>query len=176
MGIVKWIVLIILAVVGFNYYQKQTEWREVSFSEGAYSVSMPGKPTRDMQQQSTAVGNVALHNNILERNGLAYMASHTEFPERLASSANKRDMLDGAREGALKKANGTLLSETAIRYGSHPGRELVMEATREGHKFTAHLRVYIVRNRIYQVGVLVPEGTAANEVTRYLDSFKLSEE
>lgn len=174
MGIVKWMILVIVAIVGFNYYQKQTtEWREVVSDQGAFSVSMPGRPTLELQKEVTVLGQVDIPHYVVEQNGLGYMAGYADFPTTARRTGSDSEVLDGASSGVVKGARGTLLSESRIRYGHHPGRELRIEATRDNRKYTVHLRVYLAGNRIYQLGVFVPEGAEATDATRFLGSFKL---
>lgn len=169
----KWIVLAIAVIVGLFYYQKQTAWREIVSSEGKFSVWMPGQPTEGMQKQATLIGDVDLHNLILEQYGRAYMASYTDFPDKMITPEKEDDMLDGGRDGAVAKTQGTLVSETRISLGGNPGRELKIEA--QSRKLIVHARVYLVnKKRLYQLLMFAPKDSSTNEeASRFLDSFKL---
>jgi len=82
-------------------------------------------------------------------------------------------VLDYLRDGALSGTNGKakLVGETDISIEGHPGRELRVEYP-DGFSIA---RIYLVRNRIYQVFASIPADKKAQEptVVKILDSFKL---
>jgi len=64
------------------------------------------------------------------------------------------------------------LNEVKVWLGDYPGRELRIRIP-EGRQ-AMRTRLYFVGNRLYQVGVLSAEdGAAADEVSKFLNSFKL---
>lgn len=176
----KWIFLIAIAAVAYYQLHKPVEWQEFVSSAGGFSVSVPGKPKEQVQKQfvGLACGTVDMHNFIVEQGDLAYVISYTDTlggAELVRTFKEKeKDMLDGAREGALEKSQGRLISETSITLGKYPGRQIKIAAERGGVKFTAHWRFFLVGTQIYQLGVLSPDTiNATQEMVRFFDSFKL---
>jgi hypothetical protein len=138
---------------------------------GGFTVEMPCKP----QQQSTAVetpaGPVNLMVYLCRTANRAYMVGYSDysFPDMKEKAES---LLDGAREGALKKGNNRLVSELSISLDGHPGRELRMEAP-NGPRM--RVRMILVGNRLYQIGVVTPKVEMdAPEIGKFLDSFRLT--
>ena len=176
----KWIFLIAIAVGIYYQLHKPVEWQEFVSSAGAFSISMPGKPSEQVQKQfvSTSRGTVDLHNFILDQGEIAYLASYTDTlggAELVRSLKEKeQDLLDGARDGALEYSRGKLVSEAPITLGKYPGRQIKIAGERSGLQFTANLRVYLVGTQIYQIGILSPNDIdSSKEMAKFFDSFKL---
>lgn len=148
------------------------DWKEFSSKEGAFSVLMPGTPTEQTQKADTQAGTIEVHMFIFEQNGAAYMVGYNDYPEAIVQQADPSKMLDGARDGMVSNTQGKLLGEQVISLDKYPGREIQIE-TSDG-KLTMKNRVYLVNNRLYQVGVVTPkeESNSAN-ITKFLASFKL---
>ena len=75
----------------------------------------------------------------------------------------------------MGNAHGKLTSETNITLAGHPGREVVIEATGEDRPpVTIKDRLFMVKNRLYQVTVVAPRARAGDKaVDDFLQSFKL---
>ena len=168
----RWIILFVLAT--FLMCCQQVTWQELSSGEGGFSVLMPGKPIEEMQKVNTQRGVIGMHIFTLKRKGIAYAASYNDYPEVIARLHNAEKMLTGARDGVISSVRGKLLSEFIISIGTYPGRE-VQIALGDG-KYVMRTRFYLVKNRLYQVGVITPkQDIYSKNVTKYFESFKLQE-
>lgn len=176
----KWFFLIAIAAAVYYQLHKPVEWQEFVSREGAFSISVPGKPREQVQKQFIGIsyGSVDMHNFIVEQGDIGYVISYTDAPRSSefarAIKGKEDDMLDGARDGALEKSRGKLVSETSIALGKYPGREIKIAGERSGVNYSAHWRVYLIGTQVYQLGVLSPKTAAVeNEAARFFDSFKL---
>jgi hypothetical protein len=74
-----------------------------------------------------------------------------------------------------KALGGRLISQKAIRFGDHAGREFIISwRLRGGHEFIFYSRAFVYKSKVITVSVSAPEGagnaTARNE---YFASLKL---
>ena len=81
------------------------------------------------------------------------------------------EVLDGARDNALKRPGRTLLAERSLSLGSNPGRELEIAAPNE---LLLRVRVFLVGARLYQVAVTTRDkNVLATDGAKFLESFKV---
>jgi hypothetical protein len=167
-----WLPLVVL--IAFLTSCQQVTWKEFSSHEGAFSTLMPGTPTEKTQKVNTQAGTIDIHGFTLEQKSFTYMVSYNEYPDAIVQAASADKILDAARDGGVSNVQGKLLSELIISLDKYPGREIRIEAADGKH--TVKTRIYLVKNRLYQVLVVTPkEGSFSNDVTKFLDSFKLLE-
>ena len=152
-------------------------WQRHSSSAGRYKVDLPqGELQRQTQTVETAVGKIDMHMvlSFNEAEVSAYTVMYNDFPVNGLDQAQKENALTGGRDGALRNVNGTLLHEKKISLDGHPGREFHFSATVQGNKARGAWRLYIVNNRLYQIGVLrfgqIPD---AGSLDRFFGSFAL---
>jgi hypothetical protein len=147
------------------------EFKEFKSADGGFKVLMPGTPKE--KTQATPGGELKMY-LVEERNG-AYMAgfANTPIPPN-ESEAQTQNRLDGARDGAVRNINGTLVKDTKIKLaGKEPGREI--EANLPQNKGIIRARFYIVGSRMYQVMVVGTKSFAGSaDATKFLDSFALT--
>jgi hypothetical protein len=151
---------------------QQATWTELKPGDGAIVVSMPGDPKAQVQRVATQAGDIEVHSFVLEKKDIAYSVTYNDFPAALLSDGNSDRMLNGARDGAVSSVKGKLLTDTGIALQEFPGREINIEAPDGKH--TVVSRIYLVKSRLYQISVAVPnEDLQREDVAKFLDSFKL---
>jgi hypothetical protein len=149
---------------------QQPTWKEFSSAGGAFSVLMPGTPTEQVRTADTASGPINAHMFLVEQGDVVYTVAYSDYPDTVVQEGTSNLILDGARDGAVAKVQGALLSDTIVSVDGHQGRELIIEAA--GGKVTIQTRLVIVRRRFYQVMVITPKEKALSEdVNKFLDSF-----
>ncbi|MDW8365330.1 MAG: hypothetical protein RMK49_05760 [Abditibacteriales bacterium] len=150
-------------------------WKEFRSPAGRFSVRLPGAPKEDKQAIDTAAGKIDMFLFTYEvSNDVAYLIIYSDYPEDLIVNADKTKMLDGARDGAVKNVKGTLRSEKNISLSGWLGREIVID-TPDDPASTIKSRMYLVKNRLYQVMAVMPKGKeTSKDVDKFLDSFKLT--
>jgi hypothetical protein len=165
--------------------QTPDDWIAYTSPEGRYSVSLPAQPKLSTQEATATTGE--------------------KFPQYLASVVDTGDVLfmigyfdtlpgtafsaDAARDGMVKRINGTLISETPISLDGYSGRELKVSTTptpqppAEGAKpaepvqYIVRARFYEADKRIYIVQLIFPKSlesdALAAKATKYFDSFQV---
>lgn len=149
--------------------------QEFKSEAGSFAVTAPKtlqESTHDLELQS---GKTTLYLFSTQEDNIGYFVSYCDYPPETMQHGDLEKMLDGSRDGALSNAKGTLLSETRITLEGNPGRELLMETVDEsGRPAAIKGRLFMVKNRLYQVMVVAPRSqTGDKEVDQFLQSFKL---
>ena len=152
------------------------QWKEFTSAEGAFSILMPGTPERSLDAIE-GVGGMPPNKVVTftsKEGGFTYWIDYIEYPGGLHGPIDS--LLDAGRDGALEATAGTLLKETCICAQGYPGREYVVRLP-SGMLIT---RSFLVRTRLYSMGVVVPEERSPTKELlgrsqRFFDSFKLLE-
>lgn len=167
----KKLVLIVAALGAFAVVGCQKPMTEFTSPEYKFKATFPGAPK---QQEKTEAGLKFKVYSTEARNG-AYMVMVSDIP----IPANEPDeelqaRLDGAQDGAVRGAGGTLKTSTKITLdGKYPGREFSARITQPANG-QVRVRIYIVGSRVYQVMVIGTDGYATStEADTFLNSFKL---
>jgi hypothetical protein len=145
-------------------------WTAFSPEGGRYRVDMPGAPGVSTAPIPVGAGQMVPMTEAEVRLGnVAYLASHVDYPERIARGASAELMLDRVRDGS--SAGNTLRAEKKLTLGRFPGREYVVV---QANGTNTALRTYWVRGRLYQLMVTGGAGIEAQPDTRrFFDSFSL---
>jgi len=147
-----------------------TGWKTVRPEGGAFTCEMPGEPKRTSQKLSTPVGMIDVVAYSLDVPTGAYVVSATPIP-RNAPALSTQQRLDGARDGAVKNVNGTLVSEKQIKLDNHQGRELVVKGPQGVY---IHQRMFMVGNQLVQAVAVSQSKAESTDMSRFFHSIKLS--
>jgi hypothetical protein len=152
------------------------QWQTFSSKEGGFTLSLPGKPQEQRQPVGTAAGSVNAIMYIAEVGGTAFGVGYGDYPGS-AVNVDPQAVLKGARDGAAKNVNGTVVTEKPIELAGYPGLEIVVETPASakvpgGAMYRA--RLYLVGNRLYQViYVALKKDDHPDEYQKLFDSFQL---
>lgn len=146
-----------------------------TLSEGGFTVQMPGTPNKQSQSINTAVGPVTINMYTVETKGEAFIVAYSDYPEAAASQADPQQLLNNARDGAVRNVNGKITSERSVTLNGKPGKEIIGDGSLASQEGTFVARIYWVSPRIYQALYVRPKGSAASENgNKFLDSFQLT--
>lgn len=96
---------------------------------------------------------------------------YSEYPPGVVEHATPQQLLDQAQARLLRGPGAKLLSAQPLTLQGYPGRELIIDLR---PPWALHERVYVVKNRLYEVQLLTVGAQAVpGEVTKFLDSFRL---
>ncbi len=149
--------------------------KEFKSAAGRFSVMTPAPLQEEAKTLDTEAGKVELHIFAGQLDDIAYVIGYSDYSPETGPPGYAEKMLDGARNGAVGNTHGKLVSEAPISLSGYPGRELVIEAWAEDRPpAVIKGRLYMAKNRLYQVTVVTPRGKAGDKVVDdFLQSFKL---
>jgi hypothetical protein len=133
-----------------------------------FQAWFPSAPELQKRDVTTEAGSFELRSYIVQVNSVALFVGVCDYGSANAGK-DRSEVLQGAKEGALKNSSSHLISEKKITLGIYPGVEFESES--DSAHFSA--RVYIVGNILYQTLVVAPLDRPYPETTRFLDSFQL---
>lgn len=151
--------------------------KEFKSDAGGFSVNVPGGTMQETSQNvPTAAGNIKITLYQTTAGNNAYLAGFSDFPDAITKQNNPDTLLDGARQGAVTNANGTVVSDNKITFENNPGRETVIDGKAPtGQEATIKVRYYLINNRLYQVMAVTPRGQINSAgIDDFLQSFKLT--
>jgi hypothetical protein len=148
------------------------DWQAFSPADGAFTIQVPGKPHEFKKKIETADGPAELFIYEAPLGTAKFVVSYSEIPKSKVIAGTEDKRLDNARDGAVKSSKGKLKEEKSLLLDKNPGRELTIEV--DG-KTAVVLRLYAVKNRLYQVGVFgSPDVVDPQDVQKFLTSFQLN--
>lgn len=152
-------------------------WKEFSSEKGKFSVMVPGEPEEKTEPVNLPkIGTVNMITYTVEQRDGAYMATYADYPYGLFQQTTPDKVLDGVGEGMARGSatDGKVVSEQRITVGENPGRDLVIEGTRQNVKFIMKARIALVSHRLYQIAAVMPKDQSTSiDAAKFLDSFKL---
>ena len=143
------------------------DWVVVTPDGGGFTVEMPGQATFQTQTAETALGPIELHIATFTTASGAYFATWSDYPA--GSITDPAASLIGARDGAVRNINGTLVSDGPVSREGLEGHALT--ATVAGGTYQAE--IYLDGDRMIQLGIASADG-ATVDPERFFSSFTLT--
>lgn len=148
----------------------QTQWREFSSPKGTFVIQLPGEPKVETNPPD-ATGRTESR-FLVDLGDTAYIVAFDDYAAGHLTNSNPSSVLDTAQDALLKALKGTLRQKRPATISGFPGREILFDTPDHN---TGKVRVYVVRNRLYQVWYLGPTGQETRpDVDRFLNSFQLT--
>lgn len=157
--------------------QTTETWKETRSQEGNLRVLLPGEGQYLSEEIDSDVGKMTQHTYLAEVDGgrLAFLTIYNDYPADQVRRTGAAEVLKNAQGGALKSVNGKLKRDARpIKLGNHPGREFHFTGVLQQRKLNMTWRVYMVGNRMYQLGIVgVEREIPESDQKKFFDSFKL---
>ena len=145
-------------------------WVTYNSPDGTFSARFPTTPTTGTQQSKTSDGQplTQLMVSAAEGDNLFLLGHFEILPSQVFN-------LGDARDGMLRNVNGTLLSETAITVGGHPGTDLVITTEAQGNSYVMNVRTIHTPRRAYvlQAIYLRTAPHQSEKTARFFGSFQI---
>lgn len=160
---------------------KAAEWKTLRPTGARAEFMMPVKPRYVERKFQPVKGRdpivVKLHLGKTENGRSLYIFSYHDMFQRPRSEKAIDNTLEGAVRGSLTTVNGVLTSEgvTKIKYlDKFPGRQFAYTYQQNGNDYVALSRIYLVRDRQYQLTTLMHESAISELLAgKFVNSFKL---
>jgi hypothetical protein len=164
----------IAAILALTAGCHKTEWQTFSPENGNFSILMPGTPEDKSHTRKTPAGEVTSHLYIFSDEHGTYAVSYLDRPAATTGDAAEK-WLDRMRDAEVKSSGGELLASSDLKLGNTwPGREIRVTVKQGDGKHVMRDRIYVVKDRMYQVMAVVPEDEITSADTeKFMDSFTL---
>ena len=168
------IVFAVIVATAVANYEKLLphRWQTFTASDGSFSVDLPGEPKVETAQAPVDGGGVVPVTmvSVKPSSSTVYMCSYLDDENIGRKSAD--DALNSARDGSLRKTQGTVVSQNRTMVQGYPA--LDMQARARGNSLL-DARFVIAKNRLYIImaATTVPEDREAKTIQRIIDSFKI---
>lgn len=151
-------------------------WKEISSPEGRFSVLLLQNPKQEKSQTTRPDGKIETVTYLAATpEGRAYSVAYSDYPEAWVKSKSPDETLDSARDGAVARIKGNLLSEQKVTMDGAAGRELFIVG--DGEPLTVQARMTMVEGRLYVLQAL-SVGAVHNvpdpDADRFFNSFRLA--
>jgi hypothetical protein len=150
---------------------QESSWKQVSSTDGRFTVSMPDEPRTNTIVTETREGRLVTHTtSTTDQNLNEYQVSWTEYPhhESIEQRARSRT-LERVRDALAISNDARVFQDSSITSEGHPARAFSMKKA-DGRILS--VRIYFVKNRFYQVMADTKPGYT-DDGERFLNSFKL---
>ena len=149
--------------------------------EGGFKIAFPAKPTESSSESDTSFGKAKMSTYHLPTTVAVYSVFHVDFPTAMKDKFDLDTRFDAMRDNQVKTRNARVMTETELYYGSHYGRDLVMEDASS----TNWLRVIMVEQRLFVLSVVTRgnhsrqsaalKASSETRVKAFFDSFAVTE-
>ncbi len=154
--------------------QAAVEWQEFAPGGRGFSVLLPGTPTEESTSEASAFGVIDTAYFKLEPEGekLAYGVRYDNYPLSVLALLGDASTLIFARHKRLEhEVEGETIDEEDVFVDDHAGKQVTLELS-DGK--LGIYRIFLIDQEMYQLSVkAAPEDASAEEIARFLDSFKL---
>ena len=163
--------LVVVTLVSATTHAVAQVWKEHRPDGAGYVVEMPGEPTVSWRDVPTKLGDIKTYIAVYDHNTMGFVTMYSRYPEAYTATADS--ILEGGRNGALANSKGKLRTETIIKIGNFPGREILID-TPAGRVMM--IRYFLRDKMLIQALTGGPAGAETNaDARRFLDSLRSTE-
>jgi len=143
-------------------------WQTYKSADQKFQIDFPGSPTKEeLNVPASGGGSITIHG--LNTQPSRHVTFACSWMARNSNVLSDDEILDSARDGSLKKMQGSLSSETRIVVQGHFGREV--RARVPGNAVVVS-RFILVDDRLYLLMIADTYGQEpTKDVKRFFDSF-----
>jgi len=172
MKTLKLIALLTLSVISQLALAQASKGKFYS-KDGRFKISFAVEPKTQSQMIDTEAGKIEMFTFMYEKSATeAYMVAYADYPSELIKKSKTKDLIAGAKNGVLKNLNSKVTEEKAIKLGNYEG--LQFKAKGVENEFYLAYKMYLVKNRLYQIAILRDGGSPTEEsIKSFLNSFEL---
>jgi hypothetical protein len=174
----KVIAFIVFVFIGLavGYYFNSPKWSTFSSSEDHFTVEFPGSPEKSVDMQGA--GNVTAELNFYQVNKrikfipMSFTVAVSILKDGSGGEGyfNEESVLNAAKQGAIEKTGGEVVSETEVEMASVKAKEFYIRTSQAN----IASRLLMNGNRMYNLIVTYPVDKRADKMAeRFFSSFKL---
>lgn len=151
-----------------------TKWKQVSSSSGSFWALMPGEAAYSKTPVATAVGEIIMHQYILDLGNTAYFIAYSDYPQSSVDNSDAYTVLQGAVEGVLGMISSrNIISQEKLTINGYPAIKSHVKGLMQNSPATFKGVQILKNNRLYQTYVLSLESMDNNTADRFINSFTI---
>lgn len=142
--------------------------------KGGFSIVFPDTPKENKHVTTSEIGQIELTQYIYGKNDThAWVASFSDYPERMIQLGNKEQLLKGIKYRILEDLRAkTSIEEKVKLEDKYDGLSFVAKAKKRDLNIS--YKIFLVKNRVYQLSMYSSVGPIeAQDSTDFFGSFKL---
>ncbi|HEY0281014.1 MAG TPA: hypothetical protein VGC27_00115, partial [Rhizomicrobium sp.] len=141
-------------------------------AQWGFAVVFDCQSQQSSRNIATAVGNVKLTAYSCGTRDGGFFVAVADYPARSITAKSIDAAYTGAVTGAASNIKGKIRRVTPYKLGKITGRDALIDVKENNQ--TAHLRVFYVRNRQFQITFIGPKGRENSKASlAFLNSFAL---
>jgi hypothetical protein len=176
---VAWLGLIIIGAIGAHFvanYDRYLPHRWLTYTspDDSFSIQLPGKASVEPTKIPLEDGG-SMMATVISASPTDHTAYMITYIERTNFGQRPPDqVLDAARDGGLRKIQGTVLTQKKITVQGYPGLDVQARARRDS---LADFRIVVAGDRLFVITAIATEDDDREPKTieRILDSFKINQ-
>jgi hypothetical protein len=165
------------AVVAMNYERLLPHrWETYTAPDNAFLIELPAKPRIETIQAPREDGGGTVIINAITAAPTSHTSYSCDYTERDHHGGESSDkILESARDGSLRKTQGTVLNQRRITVQGYPGLE--MQVSARGDSLVDE-RLLVVGERLYMIIAVatIKQDRESKTIQRVFDSFKINQE
>lgn len=117
--------------------------------EGGFTIAFPATPAVEISESASSFGKTTMKVYSLPTSLAMYSLVYLDFPTAIKDKFDLDTRFDAMREGQLKRTSGRVITENEVYFGSHYGRDVVLEYGQSTH----WIRAIMVEQRLFVIVV-----------------------
>jgi hypothetical protein len=146
-------------------------WQPYAASDGTFSIEFPAKPATDTISAPGADGSSVTFQTITAQPTQSTAYTVTYVDRQGDPGESPQQVLDASRDGALKKIQGTRITQKNMTVQGYPALDVQAHARQDSF---LDLLLILVKNRLFMLMAIAPnQDQEPKTVQRFFDSFKI---
>src|SRR5262245_24383515 len=159
--------LVIVTLISATTHAVAQVWKEHRPDGAGYAVEMPGEPKVSWRDVPTQLGDIKTYIAVSELGTIGFVTMYSRYPETYTATADS--ILEAGRNAAVANSKGKLRTETIIKIGNFPGREILIDTAGR----VRMIRYFLRDKMLIQALTGGPTGAETNaDARRFLDSLR----
>ncbi len=155
-----------------------TEWFQYKSNKHDFKIEFPNAPEYEIESNETRFGlvemtSISFIDSISVTSNSLYFLISNEFPTLQIQSYMKdsSSYFFKHKIDDISKSIGKIIKEKEIEYKGYSGKEITVK--RKKKKGYARLRLYLIENKFYVLGIFTKTKDSNNAIYRFFNSFDI---
>jgi hypothetical protein len=169
-------ILPFVLLTGWPVTGEMLSWRETLNKEGGYRALFPGKTERGAGDSWVGERRCLVKDEFtIDAKGVGYLIAYFDYTADEREKAVPDNILKEKPDALFGKLFPKPVEVRDIKLGKYRGVAMSFRYTERGVSKECHTRIYLVRNRLFALGVLIvgDRRPTPYEIWRFFESFQI---